>query len=95
MPLLSDWWPGLDEFFNPGRELLLARTPADALAALDATDSELSAIAQAARERGLSEHTAERRALELENLLAQEVSSFKTQASRKVQTPNAEEARAF
>lgn len=71
-PLLSDWWPGLDEFFTPGRELLLARTTAEALAALDATDGELRAVAKAARERVLSEHTAERRALEMETLLCGE-----------------------
>lgn len=68
-PLLSDTWPGLDEFFTPGREILLARTTADALAALDLSDGELRAVAKAARERVLTEHTAEARALELEALL--------------------------
>ena len=68
-PLLSDTWPGLEEFFTPGREILLARTTADALAALDLSDGELHTIAKAARERVLAEHTAEARARELETLL--------------------------
>ncbi len=33
VPVLSDAWPGLDEFFTPGREILVARDTDDALAA--------------------------------------------------------------
>lgn len=65
VPILSDWWEGLDAFFEPGDEILIGRTTDDALAALDATDAELAAIARRARERCLAEHTAERRAREL------------------------------
>lgn len=67
-PLLSDWWEGLDHFFEPGSEILIARNTAEALAALDLSDAELRRIAHAARERTLQEHTAERRALELEQI---------------------------
>ncbi len=42
---------------------------ADVLAALDLSDRELAAIGAAARERALSEHTAERRAAELARLV--------------------------
>jgi spore maturation protein CgeB len=68
-PLLSDWWEGLDAFFAPGSEILVARTTQDALAALDADDAQLERIARRARERVLSEHTSDHRAAELERLL--------------------------
>jgi spore maturation protein CgeB len=65
VPILSDAWTGLDSFFEPGRDILIARTTEDALAALDLPDAILAAIARNARERVLTEHTAERRAAEL------------------------------
>jgi spore maturation protein CgeB len=68
-PLLSDGWEGLDAFFAPGREILVARTTDEAVAALDLSDAELKRIAQASRERVLSEHTSDHRAAELEELL--------------------------
>ncbi|MBA2448038.1 MAG: glycosyltransferase [Chloroflexi bacterium] len=64
-PILSDWWPGLDELFAPGEEILIARTTDDAVAALELGDAELARIARAARERTLAEHTAAFRAREL------------------------------
>jgi spore maturation protein CgeB len=68
-PILSDSWDGLDRFFRPGEEILLASTPEEALAALDLTDAELGRIARAARERVLAEHSSEHRARELVQLL--------------------------
>jgi spore maturation protein CgeB len=68
-PILSDLWEGLDAFFTPGAEILVAHDTADAVAALDCDDRELRAMARAARERTLTEHTADRRARELEQLL--------------------------
>jgi spore maturation protein CgeB len=65
VPVLSDSWEGLDQFFTPGGEILVARDAAEALAALDLSDAELARIARAARERVLAEHTADRRAAEL------------------------------
>ena len=67
--VLSDSWDGLNEFFEPGSEILVANTTEDALAALEMSDQELARIAQAARERVLSDHTAERRALQLVSAL--------------------------
>lgn len=64
--LLSDWWEGIDQFFEPGAEILIARNTEDALAALDRSPEDLARIARAARERTLACHTAEARALELE-----------------------------
>ncbi len=64
-PILSDAWPGLDEFFTPGTEILVADTTADALDALRRPAGDLSAIARRARERTLDEHTATRRAVQM------------------------------
>lgn len=66
-PVLSDPWEGLDHFFAPGREVLIAETTEEALDALERTD--LAAIGAAARERALAEHTSAHRAAELERLL--------------------------
>ena len=63
--VLSDIWPGLEEFFQPGTEILAASTTDDVLAALDLPDGQLAVIGEAARERVLADHTAERRALQL------------------------------
>jgi spore maturation protein CgeB len=70
-PLLTDTWAGLEEFFTAGTEILIARSPDEATAALDLSDAELRRIADAARERVLAEHTARHRAMELETLVAE------------------------
>jgi spore maturation protein CgeB len=68
-PVLSDAWPGLDEFFTPGSEVLVARTSGDSVAAAGTGDAELARLGRAARERALTDHTAVRRAGELIALL--------------------------
>ncbi|MDB6088166.1 MAG: hypothetical protein JWN85_950 [Gammaproteobacteria bacterium] len=68
-PLLSDGWEGLERFFLPGEEILIADTTADALTALDLSDAELARIGAAGRERVLSEHTSAHRAGQLLALL--------------------------
>ena len=68
-PIVSDWWQGLDAFFAPGDEILVATTTDEAIAALTRSDSELRAVAERARARTLTEHTADRRAAELEHIL--------------------------
>jgi len=74
VPILSDEWDGLDYFFEPGREILVARTTGHAMDALAMSDERLMQIARAGRDRALSNHTAARRALELENILEAAVS---------------------
>ncbi len=69
VPVLSDHWEGIDSFFAPGREILLARSAEDTLDALARPREELAAIGRRARERALDEHTADRRAQELETIL--------------------------
>jgi len=65
VPIVSDVWAGLEAFFEPGREIVVAEKTSDVVAALSAPGEELAAIARRARERVLAEHTAERRAREL------------------------------
>ena len=69
VPVLSDWWDGLDSFFTPGAEILIGRTTEDAVAALDMDEDKLRRIARAARERVLDEHTSEHRARELIDMI--------------------------
>ena len=67
VPVISDPWPGLETFFAPGEEIVVADTADDVLRALDVVDErERRAIGRRARERVLAEHTAEHRAAELE-----------------------------
>ncbi len=74
-PLLSDWFEGLDSFFEPGSELCVVRDASDVMDALSLGDAELARLARLARERTLAEHTAERRAITLERLLDDAASS--------------------
>jgi spore maturation protein CgeB len=65
-PIVSDAWDGLDAFYHPGEEILVARYPEEVVDALELTDTELRRIAGAARERTLTRHTSDHRAGELE-----------------------------
>lgn len=67
--MVSDSWDGLDQFFKPGAEILVADSTADTLEALDTPLDELGRIGAAARARALDEHSASCRALELVSLL--------------------------
>jgi spore maturation protein CgeB len=69
VPILTDRWQGLDHFFTPGSEIVVADRAEDTLATLDMDDAELARIARAARERTLTEHTSSKRAAELVALL--------------------------
>ncbi|HZU26194.1 MAG TPA: glycosyltransferase [Bryobacteraceae bacterium] len=71
-PVLSDWWEGLDQFFTPGSEILVAHDTEDALAALDLSEGELQAIGRRARERALDEHTADHRLRDFERILEEQ-----------------------
>jgi spore maturation protein CgeB len=64
-PIVSDWWEGLDRFFTPD-EIVVARNADDVLAALDMETAARARLARRARERTLADHTADRRALDLE-----------------------------
>jgi spore maturation protein CgeB len=66
-PVISDFWEGLDGFFELGREILVAGSTEEALRYLrETSETERRAIGRRARRRVLAEHTAERRAAQLE-----------------------------
>ncbi|HEV2397645.1 MAG TPA: glycosyltransferase [Candidatus Sulfotelmatobacter sp.] len=64
-PIVSDYWEGLESFFTPGKEILIARSAQDAIAAIRLEEDELRRVALASQERALTEHSADRRAAEL------------------------------
>ncbi len=68
--LISDAWEGIETFFDPGTELLVAPDGAEVAALLrDLTPERARAIGQAAFRRVLAEHTYAHRAEEVERVL--------------------------
>jgi spore maturation protein CgeB len=68
--IISDTWPGLDELFEPGREILLATSGAEVEGHLSTlTTARRAALGAAARQRVLREHTFAQRAAALDRLL--------------------------
>jgi len=63
VPVISDLWPGIEEFFEPGSEILLARSGKDVLRYLrEMREPERRLLGIRARERVLRAHTAAHRA---------------------------------
>ncbi|GJE41159.1 CgeB family protein [Methylobacterium soli] len=69
--LLSDDWEGLDHFYRPGEEILIARDAEDVCAVMDLSDTEIRRVAEAGRARTLTDHSAARRLDALERILAE------------------------
>ena len=69
VPVLTDRWWGLERFFEPGSEILVAADSDDALAIIERDPEELAEIGEAARRRVLACHTGLHRAAELVELL--------------------------
>jgi spore maturation protein CgeB len=68
--IISDYWPGLEDFLTPDKEVLIARSADDVLRALIETGIETRlALAARARQRVMREHTAARRVDLLEHEL--------------------------
>ncbi|MCR6655875.1 MAG: glycosyltransferase [Opitutus sp.] len=89
-PILSDGWEGLDRFFTPGEEIIVAQTSDEATAAMEFSDAELQRIARRALERVHDEHTARHRVIELEKLLGETLCTLPTEASTAVAIQHAE-----
>lgn len=71
-PVISDYWDGLGTVFTIRKEILVARSTAEALRYLRQTsEEERLRIGQLARERVLARHTAAHRAQELEHAIAE------------------------
>jgi spore maturation protein CgeB len=71
VPIISDWWEGIDTILEPGTEILIARSAADTLRYVRGMpEPERRAIGQRARSRVLAEHTSAHRAAQLEGYAA-------------------------
>lgn len=67
---ISDSWSGLDQFFEPGADILLANSGEEIAAHLAVLNPERAAlIGRRARDRALTQHTFAQRAIEVEALL--------------------------
>ena len=83
--IVSDNWPGLETFFSPGREILLATGSEDVVRYLSDYDAaELRLIGRNARERVLASHTSVVRAREFER--AVEIAAGSSRSIRAVST---------
>jgi spore maturation protein CgeB len=70
VPIISDEWPGLHEFFEPGREIFVSRSADETLSLLRSLpEDERLETAERARARVAAAHTAAHRAAQLEALL--------------------------
>jgi spore maturation protein CgeB len=66
VPIISDYWEGLTDLFEEGKEIMIARNTQEMLVLLhETTQSARQSIADAARAKVLAKHTAASRALEL------------------------------
>ena len=74
-PIVSDYWEGLDSFFEIGREILVSFSAEDTLRILrETTEKERRAVGDRARARALAAHTAAHRAAELEAYVREQLS---------------------
>ena len=74
-PILTDWWEGLDRFFDIEQELSIVHRANDVLQSLNRPEGELREMAERARRRVLEEHTGDRRAEQLLAYCEQSVSA--------------------
>ncbi|HEX7706739.1 MAG TPA: glycosyltransferase [Thermoanaerobaculia bacterium] len=83
VPIISDWWPGLDDFLEPGREILIAHDSGEVVHYLSSIDDrERKRIGLQARERVLAHHTAMHRAIELERYVEEAAARTSAPADR-------------
>jgi spore maturation protein CgeB len=70
VPIISDYWDGLETFFELNSEILVARSTEEVVRMLrETSEAERQRIAAAARERVMAHHTAAHRAAELEGYI--------------------------
>lgn len=69
VPIITDYWKGLEEFFEPMSEILVVESSDDVIDLLQSQDGEKKRIARSAYERVMNQHTAAHRALQLESYI--------------------------
>jgi spore maturation protein CgeB len=76
--IITDFWTGIDFFFEPEKEILVAKTGADVQDLLSSvSDEKAREIGLAALKKVLSKHTYTHRAAELDQILKRELSVSK------------------
>jgi spore maturation protein CgeB len=93
--IMSDEWPGLNEIFTPGTEILLVRNIADVTSNMQMAPEERFRLAEKARQRTLRFHTAGVRALELESYLVETLSSLRGSSRKRAGSRQRSEAAAL
>jgi len=77
--ILSDYWQGLENLFEIGREILVASCPGEILRLLRETaPEEIAQLGARVRDRVQAEHTASHRASELEGYFQEAVRNHTT-----------------
>jgi spore maturation protein CgeB len=83
--VITDHWAGIDEFFTPGCEILVARNAHDIADLLRTVDTKLAReIGEAMRRRALQEHTYALRALQVCEILQQSSHAILNARSREL-----------
>ena len=71
-PIISDYWPGLDEFFRPGQEIFISRSADETLQVLrELPEQRRLEVAEAACQIVRNDHSGERRADQFEGFIAE------------------------
>jgi spore maturation protein CgeB len=79
--LITDYWVGIDFFFEPGKEILVANSGDEVKELLSGlTEEKAKAIGEAALIKVLAKHTYTHRAEELDSILRKEFSLAKEPA---------------
>lgn len=68
-PILSDRWLGIEDFFEPGKEILLVEDAEDVMRSLALEPEKLTELGLAGRRSVLARHTSEHRAEQFERIV--------------------------
>lgn len=86
--VITDYWEGIDTFFEPGCEILVARNAGEIVDLLRTVDARLAKeMGDAMRKRALLEHTYALRALQVREILRQSTGEVLAWRSRELQQP--------
>jgi spore maturation protein CgeB len=70
IPIITEFWPGLDSFFTPDEEILISHSPDETMIYLEEiSELDRRRLGYRARERVLARHTSRHRAAELETCI--------------------------
>ena len=86
--VITDYWEGIDTFFEPGCEILVARNAREIVDLLRTVDAKLAKeMGDAMRKRALLEHTYALRALQVREILLHSTGEVLAWRSRELQLP--------